>query len=237
MTVSYSVPFNRRQSVGEIAAALPGATAVFRRFGLDFCCKGEVLLEESARLRGVELGEVEQALASLDSSVAAEAPRETAPLIAHILTRYHEVHRRELPELVALARRVEAVHARHPDVPRGLADLLERTQQELESHMRKEELILFPAMARAEAADGGLEAPISCMRHEHDDHGANLRELEALTRDFTLPAGACRSWRALYAGTVKLVDDVMEHIHLENNLLFPRFAPSPRRQTARRRFG
>lgn len=237
MTVSTSMPFNRRQSVGEIAAALPGATAVFRRFGLDFCCKGDVPLEDSARLRGIELGEVEQALASLNPTARDEAPRETVPLIAHIRARYHEVHRRELPELVTLARRVEAVHAKHPDTPRGLADLLERIQQELESHMRKEELILFPAMARAEAADGGLEAPISCMRHDHDDHGNNLRELEALTHDFALPAGACRSWQALYAGCAKLVDDVMEHIHLENNLLFPRFAPSPRIQTARRRFG
>lgn len=237
MTVSTSMPFNRRQSVGEIAAALPGATAVFRRFGLDFCCKGDVPLEDSARLRGIELGEVEQALASLNPTARDEAPRETVPLIAHIRARYHEVHRRELPELVTLARRVEAVHAKHPDTPRGLADLLERIQQELESHMRKEELILFPAMARAEAADGGLEAPISCMRHEHDDHGNNLRELEALTHDFALPASACRSWQALYAGCAKLVDDVMEHIHLENNLLFPRFASSPRIQTARRRFG
>ena len=238
MTVSISMPFNRRQSVGEIATALPGATAVFRHFGLDFCCKGDVPLEDSARLRGVPLGDVEQALASLDTHATAEAPGETAPLIAHILARYHEVHRRELPELVALARRVEAVHARHPDVPCGLADLLERLRQELESHMRKEELILFPAMAQAEATyGGGLEAPISCMRHEHDNHGANLRELEALTRDFTLPAGACRTWHALYAGGAKLVDDVMEHIHLENNLLFPRFAPSPRIQVARRRFG
>lgn len=237
MTVSASVPFNRRQSVGEIAAALPGATAVFRRFGLDFCCKGDVPLEDSARRSGVALDEIEQALSLLDARAVAAAPRETAALIAHILARYHEVHRRELPELVALARKVEAVHAGYSEVPRGLADLLERLQRELEQHMRKEEMILFPAMARAEAADGGLEAPISCMRHEHDDHGANLRELEALTNGFTLPAGACRTWQALYAGGAKLVADVMEHIHLENNLLFPRFAASPRLQTARRRFG
>lgn len=156
-----------------------------------------------------------------------EAPHETAPLIAHILTRYHEVHRRELPELLALARRVETVHAGHPDMPRGLGELLERIQRELESHMCKEELILFPAMARVEAADGGLEAPISRMRHEHDDHAASLRELEALTCDFALPDGACRTWQALYAGGAKLVDDLREHIHLENDLLFPRFAPPP----------
>lgn len=237
MTASLSLPFSRRQSVGEIAAALPGATAAFRRFGLDFCCKGDVALEDSARRSGIEPDEVEQALAALDPSARGEAPRETVPLIAHILERYHEVHRRELPELVALARRVEAVHARHPDVPLGLADLLERMQNELCAHMRKEELILFPAMERAAATDGSLEAPISCMRHEHDDHGNNLRELEALSRDFILPAGACRTWQALYAGGAKLVDDVMEHIHLENNLLFPRFAPSPRILVARRRFG
>jgi regulator of cell morphogenesis and NO signaling len=237
MTACVSVRFSRRQSVGEIAAALPGATAVFRRFGLDFCCKGDVALEDSARRLGIEPDEVEQALAALDPSARGEAPRETAPLIAHILARYHEVHRHELPELVTLARRVEAVHAGHPDVPRGLADLLERIQHELCAHMRKEELILFPAMVRAGATDGGLEAPISCMRHEHDDHGANLRELAALTRNFTLPTGASRTWQALYAGGAKLVDDVMEHIHLENNLLFPRFAPSPRIQVARRRFG
>jgi regulator of cell morphogenesis and NO signaling len=222
-----NVPLARRPdsslTVGEIAANLPGATAVFRRYGLDFCCKGNVPLAESARLRGVDLAEVEAALASLDATAAAStAPDDTAGLIAHILSRYHEVHRRELPELVALARKVEKVHEGHAKAPRGLADLLERMALELEMHMKKEEVMLFPAMA--EASPTMLAAPISCMRHEHDDHGAHLQRLEAITDRFEVPAGACRSWQALYAGASKLADDLMQHIHLENNILFPRFA-------------
>ena len=88
--------------------------------------------------------------------------------------------------------------------------------------MAKEELILFPAMKQSMAA--GLDMPIARMRHEHDDHGAHLRELDRLTNGVTAPADACRTWQALYAGLAKLTDDLMEHIHLENNVLFPRFS-------------
>jgi len=211
--------------VGEIAATLPGATAVFRKYGLDFCCKGNIPLVDSARLRGVDLAEIEQALASLDAPAAAmEAPSDTAALIAYIRRRYHDVHRRELPELIKLASKVEKVHADHAKVPRGLADLLERMARELDLHMMKEEVMLFPAMAAAPI--GLLAAPIACMRHEHDDHGLLLQRLETITDRFTVPRGACRSWQALYAGACKLADDLMEHIHLENNVLFPRFSQS-----------
>lgn len=209
-------------TVGEIAATLPGATAVFRKYGLDFCCKGNIALADSARQRGVDLAEVEQALASLDaSSAAVTAPTETSALIAHIRSRYHEVHRQELPELIKLAHKVEKVHADHAKAPLGLAALLERMARELELHMMKEEVMLFPAMVEVPAAM--LAAPIACMRHEHEDHGAHLQRLEAITERFTVPAGACRSWQALYAGAYKFADDLMEHIHLENNILFPRF--------------
>lgn len=216
-----SVPFGERL-VGEVAATLPGATAVFRRHKLDFCCGGNTALKESAQQRGADLAAIETELAALVQSAApAPAPEGTVALIEHILTRYHEVHRRELPELVKLARKVEAVHAAHPAAPHGLADTLQQMVGELEVHMKKEELILFPAMARA--AKGMLDMPISQMRLDHDDHGVHLRRLESLTNGFALPEGACRSWTALYAGTSKLVDDLMEHIHLENNVLFPRF--------------
>lgn len=224
MTMPANDLFARHATVGEIAAALPGATAVFRRFGMDFCCKGNVALEDSARQRGVDVAEVERALSALDGDVADEtAPKKTAPLIDHILARYHETHRRELPELVRLARLVEKVHAGKANVPNGLADLLERMAAELEQHMRKEEMILFPAMKLQ--ADGlRLDAPIACMRHEHDGHGEHLREIDALTNGITVPAGACRTWQALYAGLAKLNEDLMQHIHLENNVLFPRFS-------------
>ena len=212
----------RSPTVGEIAANLPGATAVFRRFGMDFCCKGNVALADSARERGVVLADVERALAALDNAAPSAVPQESPALVDHIISRYHDTHRRELPELIQLARKVEKVHAKRSDVPRGLADLLERMSIELQQHMAKEELILFPAMKQSMAA--GLDMPIARMRHEHDDHGAHLRELDRLTNGITVPSDACRTWQALYAGLAKLVDDLMEHIHLENNVLFPRFS-------------
>ncbi len=209
------------RTLGSIAQRIPGATAVLRRHKLDFCCGGEATLADAARAGGVDArtvaGEL-RALAPRDD----DAPEDPDALIGHILERYHETHRRELPELILMARKVEEVHAGHPDAPRGLASLLERIAEAIEEHMQKEERILFPMIR---AGMGGMAVgPISVMKHEHVEHGERLRELEALTHDHTPPADACATWRALYAGTRKLVDDVMEHIHLENNVLFPQFA-------------
>lgn len=211
----------RNRTVGEIAATLPGATAVFRKFKLDFCCGGDVALAEAAHRRGLNVAAVEEALAVLDPSKSAHAPEATGALIDHILSRYHETHRRELPELIRLARKVEAVHAGHPEAPQGLANTLDALQAELDEHMQTEETDLFPLMRQRN--DAGSSLPIAQMRHDHDRHGELLRRLETVARGFILPEGACRSWEALYVGTDKLVDDVMQHIHLENNVLFPRF--------------
>lgn len=216
-----TTPLLRDRTVGDIAARLAGASAVFRRFGIDFCCHGEVPLAEAAERRHLDLGTIEAALGALDPAAAPEAPRETGALIDHIQTRYHETHRRQIPELIELSRKVEAVHADHPMVPRGLADALQRVRGELEVHMKKEELILFPAMRRQ--ATDRLGAPIGEMRHDHDEHGAFLEEVARLTNGHAPPEGACRSWQALCAGTAALAADLMEHIHLENNVLFPRF--------------
>jgi regulator of cell morphogenesis and NO signaling len=220
MKVANELPSAER-ALGDIARELPGAAAVFRRHGLDYCCGGSQSLHAAAQAAGVDPRAVERELAAL-APAPAEAPEEPLPLIDHILARYHETHRRELPELIALARRVEQRHADHPQVPRGLAALLEHIAEAIEEHMQKEERILFPMM-RA----GGVPmimGPIQVMEHEHLEHGERLRQLEALTGNHTPPADACTSWHALYAGTRKLVDDVMQHIHLENNVLFPQFA-------------
>ncbi len=222
MTAPIEQPPLCRRKIGEIAATIPGATDVFRKLKLDFCCGGDVTLEEAARTRGVDLNGLEQAIDGLEESGTAMSPsRTTDELIDHILTRYHEAHRRELPELIRLARKVEAVHCDSPQVPRGLADTLQQMMGELEIHMKKEELVLFPAMRQGAASNLGL--PIAQMRHDHDEHGEYLRELDNMTGSFTVPDGACRTWQALYAGTAKLAHDLMEHVHLENNVLFPRY--------------
>lgn len=212
-------PFASR-SLGEIAAGLPGATAVFRRHKLDFCCGGSESLEQAARHKGLDLTPIEGELAAL-SPEPNTVPESVDDLIELIINRYHQVHRREMPELRALAKRVEGVHANHPAVPKGLSDLLARMHGEMESHMQKEEQILFPMMR-----SGGnpmIVHPIGVMRHEHDSHGEELEALAKLTGDLTLPAEACNTWRALYAGLGKFRDDLTEHIHIENNILFPKF--------------
>lgn len=210
------------RTLGDIAAGLPGASAVFRTHKLDFCCGGGETLAHAAAARGIDVMAIEAALAALEQPAAVQAPEDPARLIDHILSRYHETHRRELPELIRLARKVEAVHRDHPQVPAGLAVLLETMAAELELHMQKEEGMLFPMMKAG--GNPMIIHPIGCMRHEHDDHGERLRAVEALTGDLVIPDGACATWKALYAGLAKLIDDLMEHIHLENNVLFPQFA-------------
>lgn len=212
----------RHRNVGEIAANLAGATGVFRRFGIDFCCQGNIPLDEAARSRGIDFDVLHEALLELDSTQQVTGlPEGTDELIDHILTRFHEVHRLQIPELIMLSRKVEQVHAGKPGVPTGLADSLQHALGELEVHMRKEELILFPAMRRQGA--GPLDGPIAQMRDDHVDHGEFLDRISELTSNFTVPEGACGSWQALYAGARQLRDDLIEHIHIENNILFPRF--------------
>ncbi|RCX11519.1 iron-sulfur cluster repair protein YtfE [Extensimonas vulgaris] len=207
--------------IGQIAVQWPGATAIFRRLKLDFCCGGQQSLRSAAAGKGLDAEAVLAEIAPLQRSNA--LPEATAPgaLIDHILTRYHEVHRAQLPELIRMARRVEAVHRAHPQVPAGLADLLEAMEAELLSHMQKEEQILFPMLRAGGAPFVGQ--PISMMRSEHVEHGAALQKLAALTNDATPPADACNTWRALYAGIAQLGEDLVAHIHLENNVLFPQF--------------
>ena len=119
---------------------------------------------------------------------------------------------------------MEQVHGDREDCPNGLADHLEAMAQELDSHMRKEELVLFPMITQGR---GGLASmPIAAMRAEHDDHGSELRRLDALTQGITPPRDACTTWRALYTGLRSFRDDLIQHIHTENNILFERFAPA-----------
>lgn len=207
-------------SVGEIAVILPGATAVFRRHKIDFCCQGDVLLSSEAERRGLDLSAIEAELHGLESP-GEPAPAETAELIAHIIERYHKVHRREFPAVIEMARRVESVHQARSDCPRGLGDLLSRMFEDLEDHQHKEEAVLFPAMINGMGPV--LRHPIARMMQDHVELGELLAFMADLTDDFVLPEGACGTWRALYAGCSKLDADLREHVHLENNILFRRF--------------
>ena len=209
------------QSLGSLAVQIPGATAVFRKLKLDFCCGGQQSLEKACTDKQLDLDTVLGEIRALQTQQPMPAAPSASELIDHILQRYHEVHRQQLPELIRMARRVEAVHRDHPQVPHGLATHLETMEQELLEHMAKEEQILFPLLKQ-----GGhpmVVHPIGMMRHEHVSHGAQIERLAELTQQHQPPAGACNTWQALYAGTARLTEDLIEHIHTENNLLFPAF--------------
>ena len=139
-------------------------------------------------------------------------------IIDHILPRYHDTHRRQLEELVPLAEKVAGVHA--GKFPAEVVSLLHTIQNELLSHMMKEERILFPMLKQG--AGRAAAMPVRMMMHEHTEHEAALERLLEVTGNLQAPADACRSWQHLYSLAQELVDDLRDHIDLEDNILFAR---------------
>jgi regulator of cell morphogenesis and NO signaling len=164
------------------------------------------------------LAEIEETAVTEDLSAMSARP--IPELIEHILSRYHAGLRRDFPALIAMAEKVEQRHADKPGVPVGLAAHLRAMQSAALDHLNKEEVILFPAILAGHG--GAMGGPIQCMEAEHVDHGEGLARTRALTNDLRPPQDACTTWRALYVGLIALERDLMEHIHLENNVLFPR---------------
>jgi regulator of cell morphogenesis and NO signaling len=204
------------RTIGELAATLPGATEVFRAFRFDFCCMLEQSLARVAEQHDTPVAEVEAALEALPQAEHATRPHALEPLIGHILARYHMVHRNELPELIACAETVERRHEGHPDVPFGLAGVLRELADALGQHMAREEVELFPRLRRVEPGSG---LALQELRLEHARLEAYLCCLETLTAGHQAPADACADWRRLYAGTRKLVDDLIRHRFLESETL------------------
>lgn len=144
-----------------------------------------------------------------------------AELTRYIERWYHTRHREQLAWLAGLAAKVERVHAGHDQVPSELSTLLHTMIGEMEVHMKKEKLILFPAIRKGGGA--GIEHPIAAMRADHDRHGAEISEILHRTGGLCAPEDACRSWSVLYDGLYEFVADLEEHIRLENDVLFPQF--------------
>ncbi|HEY5947735.1 MAG TPA: hemerythrin domain-containing protein [Kofleriaceae bacterium] len=147
--------------------------------------------------------------------------RSQPELVDHIEQHYHAGLRRDLPRLIAAAQTIEREHTAHAAVPRGLSDLLTEFYGSLDSHMMKEERMLFPRL-RTNARGGELDMPMRMMEREHDDHAEDLEKIRALTHDLTAPADATPAWAALYTDLATLESELRQHIYLENNVLFAR---------------
>lgn len=211
--------------VGEIAAALPLATRVFARHDIDYCCGGGVPLSRACADRGLTpeelLQEIRDEVEGKSETRRSWMQEPLSAIIDHILAAYHEPLREELPRLEAMARKVVRVHGdKDPERLPAILDTVTALARELEEHMMKEERILFPMIVEGRGGEAG--GPVSVMEHEHLEAAAALSALRELTDEFRAPDYACNTWRALWAGLEALDGDLKEHIHLENNVLFPR---------------
>ena len=216
------------RSVGELVAERPGRSRVFQSHFIDFCCRGGFTLREACASKGIRTEKImEQLAAELEdrnASVENPAKLPADELISHIVTKHHGFLRSELPRLHAMAERVASVHGEKRPALREVLQIFCLIEEELGSHMMKEEEILFPAilrLSRKVSFPVSLDGPISCMMHEHDEVGSLLAKLRMLTDDFQAPVDACNTYRALFVGLADLEVDLHRHIHLENAVLFP----------------
>lgn len=211
-------------TLAAIVTQHPPATAVFLRHRLDFCCRGERPLAQACRQAGLDptvvADEIEAELVRVHAPQRSFAGEPIPAVIDHIVERYHRTHRVDMPALLAAARSVERVHQAKPSCPHGLADHLEELFEELSEHMAKEEQVLFP-MIRAGLGPSAAP-PIRVLRAEHEDHARGLTRTRELTADLVAPPEACATWRSLYDGLRRLESELMQHVHLENHVLFPR---------------
>ena len=229
------------KTVGEIAAEMPGSTREFEKLGIDYCCGGTRTLGEACAQAKIP---VEEALKRLKQGAASATKigstedwqsKSLADLIAHINSTHHVFVRSECPRINALTAKVVGVHGNnHPELLQ-VRQVFSALGEELSVHLMKEEQVLFPYVLRMEesvlagepappAMFGTVMNPIGMMMQEHDGAGDALRSLRSITSDYKLPADACASYRALYEALQGFEADLHQHIHKENNILFPRAA-------------
>ena len=222
-------------TVRDIALAAPSTTRVFEEYGIDFCCGGRKSLAEACANAGVDEQAVTVKLATmLDGPQSADDPEKLSlpDLVNYILDKHHEYTRTEMLRLTGLMEKVAWKHGeKHPEV-HELKENFAALTNDLVGHMRKEEMMLFPYiqdLVRAKARTlvplvpvfGTVSHPIKMMQFEHEEAGNILQKMRSVTKDYSAPHDACPSFKALYAGLDELEKDLHQHIHLENNVLFP----------------
>lgn len=223
------------RTVRELASATPGAAHVFEEFGIDYCCGGERSLAQACSAAKVNLQEVAKALEKPQTQSGDRDWQKAtlSELAEHIVAKHHEYVRQEIQRLIPLSAKVAGVHGKnHPELEQ-IQSSFQSLAEELTTHLMKEERMLFPYIVQLELGAksgygpaslpfGTVKNPVRMMMMEHDSAGELLRKMREVSKNYNLPGDACMSFQMLYRALEEFEADLHQHIHLENNILFPR---------------
>jgi len=227
-------PIDSDTTVGQLVVERPSRSKVFQQLGIDFCCGGKKSLSDACREKGLKFDDVVAALGDNTDAASAEGldiGRMTlTELCNHIESTHHAYLHAELPRVGGMARRVAAVHGSNHAWTVELASVFSEFAAELESHMFKEEHVLFPWIRSLEKSGpgaaghcgGSIANPIRIMELEHDNAGRALARMRELSHGYAPPSGACNTFIALLDALARIESDMHQHVHAENNILFPK---------------
>ena len=224
------------RTVAELVTENIKTAHVFKKYGIDFCCGGGITVKKACEKANITLTDLENDLLHVETAVTGGHNYNSWPidfLTDHIINIHHAYVAESIPLLLQYGQKVERVHAHHYNELHEILELLTEVVGELSAHMKKEELILFPFVkklvkAKNEGSElpethfGTVDSPIRMMEAEHEEAGELLRRIAKLSDNYTPPAGACNTYRAFYAKLDEFEQDLHQHIHLENNILFPK---------------
>jgi len=227
----------KTQTVGETVADDYRTAGVFRSYGMDFCCGGGKTIEEACRKKNIDIESVVKDLEkAMDDSSTQQNYNDWSLdfLIDYIINNHHGFVRKKLPEIEYYARKVAGVHGnRHPELV-DIYTLFSRLKDEMLDHLEKEEQVLFPYIKNLVKNDNGnkpanenpgfssVDEPINLMEQEHETAGGFMEEIRALSSNFSPPEDACATYRVLFKNLRGFQEDLHKHVHLENNILFPK---------------
>ncbi|MDT0688961.1 iron-sulfur cluster repair di-iron protein [Salegentibacter sp. F188] len=209
---------------------------IFKKYGIDFCCGGGISIQKACEKANINYTDLERDLLNVDNTNSRATNYnswELDFLTDHIINVHHSYVEENIPLLIQYAARVNKVHGHHYTELEEIQQLFSLVATELGGHLRKEELILFPFIkkmvkakkegsALPEAHFGTVVNPIKMMEAEHEEAGELLRKISVLSNNYTPPQGACNTYRAFYAKLEEFEQDLHQHVHLENNILFPK---------------
>ncbi|EOR96453.1 Nitric oxide-dependent regulator DnrN or NorA [Arcticibacter svalbardensis MN12-7] len=227
----------KEETIGEIVAKDYRKAQVFKKLGIDFCCGGKKTVSQVCDKKGLDKDDVKEELAKLDGQQGNPSQDyqkwDLDFLSDYIINTHHKYVKDTIPFLSEIAQKVASVHgANHPEVIR-IAEVFAAVASDLSLHLQKEEKILFPYVkslvlaekqgtALPESSFGEVGNPIEVMEAEHEHVGEDLGEINELTNNYTVPQDACTSYRILYRTLEEFENDLHQHVHLENNILFPK---------------